>query len=156
MAAVMVALLGAATDAASCSPPSAAGPCAVTRTTNVAVPMRDGTTLRADVYRPATPRSVPVILMRTQYGKEDAQVEPSRYQRPGWFAAHCYLVVVQDIRGQGASGARSRNSPTTATMAMTASSGPRDCPDRPGRLVCTDRPMSARPSGWPPRPLRRI
>ncbi|MGH3854597.1 MAG: CocE/NonD family hydrolase [Pseudonocardiaceae bacterium] len=104
MAAVVVALLGAATGAASCSPPSAAGPCAVTRTTNVAVPMRDGTTLRADVYRPATTRSVPVILMRTQYGKADAQVEPSRYQRPGWFAAHCYLVVVQDIRGQGASG----------------------------------------------------
>ncbi|MGH3825580.1 MAG: CocE/NonD family hydrolase [Pseudonocardiaceae bacterium] len=70
----------------------------------VAVPMRDGTTLRADVYRPVTPRSVPVILMRTQYGTADAQVEPSRYQRPGWFAAHCYLVVVQDIRGQGASG----------------------------------------------------
>jgi putative CocE/NonD family hydrolase len=46
---------------------------------------------------------VPVILMRTQYGKEDAQVQPSRYQRPDWFASYCYLVVVQDIRGQFAS-----------------------------------------------------
>jgi uncharacterized protein len=65
--------------------------------------MRDGTTLRADVYRPATTQAVPVILMRTQYGKEAAQVQPSRYQRPDWFASHCYLVVVQDIRGQFAS-----------------------------------------------------
>ncbi|MEO7194661.1 MAG: CocE/NonD family hydrolase [Pseudonocardiaceae bacterium] len=104
MAAVVVALLSAATSAASCSPPSAAGSCAVTTTANVAVPMRDGTILRADVYRPTTTRAVPVILMRTQYGKASAQVEPSRYQRPDWFAGHCYLVVVQDIRGQGASG----------------------------------------------------
>ena len=65
--------------------------------------MRDGTILRADVYRPATSAAVPVILMRTQYGKEAAQVQPARYQRPDWFASHCYLVVVQDIRGQGAS-----------------------------------------------------
>ena len=41
--------------------------------------------------------------MRTQYGKDAAQVQPSRYQRPEWFASHCYLVVVQDIRGQYAS-----------------------------------------------------
>ncbi|MCA1821838.1 MAG: CocE/NonD family hydrolase, partial [Pseudonocardia sp.] len=84
-------------------PPSGAGPCTVTKTANVAVPMRDGTVLRADVYRPAAAQSVPVILMRTQYGKEAAQVQPSRYQRPDWFASHCYLVVVQDIRGQFAS-----------------------------------------------------
>ena len=66
--------------------------------------MRDGVMLRADVYRPKTSDAVPVILMRTQYGKTGAQVEPSRYQTPDWFASHCYLVVVQDIRGQGASG----------------------------------------------------
>jgi putative CocE/NonD family hydrolase len=66
--------------------------------------MRDGTVLRADVYRPTTSDPVPVILMRTQYGKTGAQVQPSRYQSPDWFASHCYLVVVQDIRGQGSSG----------------------------------------------------
>ncbi|MGH3643309.1 MAG: CocE/NonD family hydrolase [Mycobacterium sp.] len=64
--------------------------------------MRDGTILRADVYRPKTSDSVPVILMRTQYGKDGAQ-SGTRYQSPDWFASHCYLVVVQDIRGQGAS-----------------------------------------------------
>ncbi|HTI77766.1 MAG TPA: CocE/NonD family hydrolase [Mycobacterium sp.] len=65
--------------------------------------MRDGTVLRADVYRPRTTDAVPVILMRTQYGKSDAQAG-SRYQPPDWFASHCYLVVIQDVRGQGASG----------------------------------------------------
>ncbi|MGB7797230.1 MAG: CocE/NonD family hydrolase [Pseudonocardiaceae bacterium] len=99
-AAVVVTLLGATACAATEPPPSGAGSCAVTKTANVAVPMRDGTTLRADVYRPSTSQAVPVILMRTQYGKDAAQVEPSRYQRPDWFASHCYLVVIQDIRGQ--------------------------------------------------------
>ena len=66
--------------------------------------MRDGTVLRADVYRPKSSGPVPVILMRTQYGKDGAQVQPARYQTPDWFASHCYLVVVQDIRGQGSSG----------------------------------------------------
>jgi putative CocE/NonD family hydrolase len=64
--------------------------------------MRDGSVLRADVYRPRATETVPVILMRTQYGKSGAQ-SGSRYQTPDWFASHCYLVVIQDIRGQGAS-----------------------------------------------------
>ena len=66
--------------------------------------MRDGTILRADVYRPQTSDAVPVILMRTQYGKDNAQGEPLRFRSPSWFASLCYLVVVQDIRGQGESG----------------------------------------------------
>ena len=79
------------------------GPCAVTKETDVAATMRDGTVLRADVYRPRTSDPVPVILMRTQYGKSGAQAG-SRYQPPDWFASHCYLVVIQDVRGQGTSG----------------------------------------------------
>ncbi len=79
------------------------GPCEVTEETDVPATMRDGTLLRADVYRPRTGDPVPVILMRTQYGKSDAQAG-SRYQTPDWFASHCYLVVIQDVRGQGRSG----------------------------------------------------
>jgi putative CocE/NonD family hydrolase len=74
----------------------------VTKEGDVPAAMRDGTILRADVYRPRTSDPVPVILMRTQYGKSGAQ-SGARYQPPDWFASHCYLVVVQDIRGQGAS-----------------------------------------------------
>jgi putative CocE/NonD family hydrolase len=79
------------------------GPCPVTKQTDVEVRMRDGVILRADVYRPTIAQPVPVILMRTQYGKAEAQVQPARYQTPAWFASHCYIVAIQDIRGQGAS-----------------------------------------------------
>jgi predicted acyl esterase len=84
-------------------PPGGRGPCPVSVTKNVAVPMRDGTVLRADVYQPTADQPVPVILYRTQYNKEQAQIQPSRYQSPDWFASHCYLVVTQDIRGMYAS-----------------------------------------------------
>ena len=36
---------------------------------NVAVPMRDGVILRADVSRPAADRRVPTLVYRTPYGK---------------------------------------------------------------------------------------
>jgi uncharacterized protein len=72
------------------------GPCEVGKQENVPATMRDGTVLRADVYRPRTQDSVPVILMRTQYGKSGAQAG-HRYQTPDWFASQCYLVVVQDV-----------------------------------------------------------
>ena len=83
-------------------PPAERGPCTVTKQSDVPATMRDGTILRADVYRPSQ-SPVPVILMRTQYSKSGAQTEPSRYESPDWFASHCYLVVVQDVRGTGSS-----------------------------------------------------
>lgn len=89
---------------ASWPPVTGRGPCEVNKQSEVAATMRDGTVLRADVYRPASASDVPVILMRTQYGKSGAQVQPWRYQAPDWFASHCYLVVVQDVRGTGSSG----------------------------------------------------
>lgn len=145
---VFAVLLATSSACAAAPPPSSrVAPCAVTKTANVAVPMRDGTVLRADVYRPAIAEAVPVILMRTQYSKDAAQVEAGRYQRPEWFASYCYLVVIQDIRGQGASTGTSPSSPMIATTAMTASNGPRGCPDHLERSVCTDRPTSARPNG---------
>ncbi|WP_040691653.1 CocE/NonD family hydrolase [Nocardia vinacea] len=79
------------------------GACAVDKQADIPATMRDGTVLRADVYRPQTSDPVPVILMRTQYGKTAAQIQPSRYRTPDWFASHCYLVVIQDIRGIGSS-----------------------------------------------------
>ena len=66
---------------------------------NVAVPMRDGVVLRADVYRPPGPGKHPVLIMRTPYGKDDVIAsgsEPTvlRGARQG------YAVVVQDVRGR--------------------------------------------------------
>ncbi|SDU76902.1 CocE/NonD family hydrolase [Jiangella alkaliphila] len=68
---------------------------------DVLVPMRDGTRLAADVYRPtATPGPGPVLLHRTPYDK----TEPA--DGSGWarmFAEHGYVAVVQDCRGCHAS-----------------------------------------------------
>ncbi|MCV7304438.1 CocE/NonD family hydrolase [Mycobacteroides immunogenum] len=94
---------GHSTHSKAWPPSDGRGPCAVAKQTDVPATMRDGTILRADVYRPKLKDTVPVILMRTQYGKDTAQVQPSRFRTPQWFASHCYLVVIQDVRGQGAS-----------------------------------------------------
>jgi putative CocE/NonD family hydrolase len=66
---------------------------------NVAVPMRDGVVLRADVYRPADAERHPVLIMRTPYGKDGVIPDGSeptvlRGARSG------YAVVVQDVRGR--------------------------------------------------------
>jgi putative CocE/NonD family hydrolase len=92
-----------AARAADWPPDTGRGACRVAKSVDVPATMRDGVVLRADVYRPTVDRPVPVILMRTQYGKSAAQVQPERFQSPDWFASHCYIVVVQDIRGQYAS-----------------------------------------------------
>lgn len=64
---------------------------------DIAGAMRDGTLLRADVYRPAAPGRHPVLLRRTPYGKQHFE-ELARA-----LAARDYVVVVQDIRGRHAS-----------------------------------------------------
>lgn len=67
---------------------------------NVRVPMRDGVTLSADIYRPAETRAnlrVPVILVRTPYNKNQLlYIEAARY-----FAERGYAYVTMDVRGRG-------------------------------------------------------
>ncbi len=75
---------------------------AITVECNVPVPMRDGTILYADVYRPAAGGPVPVLLTRTPYDKSlvgalGNTLDPLRAARAG------YAVVVQDTRGRWAS-----------------------------------------------------
>ena len=55
-------------------PAGGRGECTVTKTSDVSAKMRDGVMLRADIYRPQTKEKVPVILMRTQYGKAAAHM----------------------------------------------------------------------------------
>ena len=74
------------------------GPCQVEKQLNVAARMRDGVTLYADVYRPRSAGSYPVILMRLPYNKDAAQTYV--YAPPEFYASHCYIVVIQDVRGQ--------------------------------------------------------
>ena len=64
--------------------------------TNVVVPMRDGTQLYADVYRPDGPGPFPVLLQRTPYNKTLARAMLDPLQA----AEHGFAVVIQDTRGR--------------------------------------------------------
>jgi len=68
---------------------------------NVPAEMRDGTTLMANVYRPAEDGEYPVLLTRLPYGKD--QPRDLTYFDPVRIALHGYIVVVQDVRGRFAS-----------------------------------------------------
>ena len=63
---------------------------------DVGVGMRDGTVLRADVYRPDAPGRYPVLLQRTPYSKDgESPVEQGRK-----LGERGYVVVQQDVRGR--------------------------------------------------------
>ncbi len=60
--------------------------------------MRDGTILRANVYRPVGEGRWPVLLTRLPYGKDfplgGSILDPAQAARRG------YVVIVQDTRGR--------------------------------------------------------
>jgi hypothetical protein len=60
----------------------------------VVAKMRDGVTLRADIYRPDADGKFPVLLQRTPYNKEGSV--DFAYKA----AARGYVVVIQDVRGR--------------------------------------------------------
>ncbi len=64
---------------------------------DVPVPMRDGTVLRAEVFRPAPEGRFPTLVYRTPYGRHRA---PDDYTTVGAAVTRGYAVVVQDVRGR--------------------------------------------------------
>ena len=66
--------------------------------TNLAVPMRDGTILYADLYRPSGEGPFPTLLQRTPYDKtmplSMTMLDPLKAAKRG------YAVVIQDTRGR--------------------------------------------------------
>ncbi|GAB4154062.1 MAG: CocE/NonD family hydrolase [Cyanobacteria bacterium J069] len=62
---------------------------------------RDQVRLDADVYYPDAEGPFPVLLMRQPYGRAIASTVV--YAHPAWYAAHGYIVVIQDVRGRGTS-----------------------------------------------------
>src|SRR5215472_4124439 len=63
---------------------------------SVAVKMRDGTILHADIYRPNSPGKFPIILQRTPYDKHsEGSVD---FGLKG--AARGFVVINQDVRGR--------------------------------------------------------
>ncbi|MEM9682607.1 MAG: CocE/NonD family hydrolase [Pseudomonadota bacterium] len=64
---------------------------------NVAAAMRDGVTLRADIYRPKAEGDFPVLLCRTPYGKTRRGMHGEIGNE---MASRGYMVVYQDVRGR--------------------------------------------------------
>ena len=60
----------------------------------VKVTMRDGTVLRADIYRPQAEGRYPVLLQRTPYNKAGGEDFGMRAAATG------YVAIVQDVRGR--------------------------------------------------------
>jgi putative CocE/NonD family hydrolase len=74
----------------------AADPYAVIVEHGVAVTIRDGTVLRADIYRLVAPGRYPVLLERTPYDKHsDGGVDFGHKA-----GARGYVVINQDVRGR--------------------------------------------------------
>ncbi|MGA2826252.1 MAG: CocE/NonD family hydrolase [Streptosporangiaceae bacterium] len=76
----------------------------ISRRFNVRVPVRDGSTLSADLTLPApgpsagpVPRRWPAVILRTPYGKSDEQ----QARRAAVFARGGYAFVALDVRGRG-------------------------------------------------------
>src|SRR6266699_1565778 len=65
---------------------------------DVPATMRDGTVLRANVFRPAGEGKWPALLTRLPYGKDfplgSSVLDPAQVARRG------YVVIVQDTRGR--------------------------------------------------------
>jgi putative CocE/NonD family hydrolase len=78
-----------------CAGVLSAAPDEFAATLDIAVPMRDGVRLSANVFRPEAPGRYPTILVRTPYGK-GAVISPNYAP----FVAHGYAMVVQDVRGR--------------------------------------------------------
>ncbi len=64
--------------------------------------LKDGTELIARLWIPNGLGPWPALLMRQPYGRQIASTVT--YAHPAWWASQGYLVVIQDVRGQGDSG----------------------------------------------------
>jgi putative CocE/NonD family hydrolase len=64
---------------------------------DIRVPMRDGITLSADIYRPRQEGRYPAIVIRTPYGKTTKAI----YENGTYFAERGYAVIYFDVRGRG-------------------------------------------------------
>ena len=61
--------------------------------------LSDGVSLKARIWSPKGKGPWPALIMRQPYGREIASTVT--YNHPIWFASQGFLVVIQDVRGQG-------------------------------------------------------
>ena len=86
--------------------------------------LSDGIKLKSRLWKPEGRGPWPALLMRQPYGRQIASTVT--YAHPSWWASNGYLVIVQDVRGQGDSqgeflGFQQEASDTTQTHAWVRS-----------------------------------
>ena len=64
--------------------------------------LKDGVELVSRIWIPKEEGAWPALLMRQPYGREIAST--ITYPHPDWWTSKGYMVVIQDVRGQGSSG----------------------------------------------------
>jgi putative CocE/NonD family hydrolase len=81
---------------------------AITREDNVAIPMRDGINLLADVHRPAEPGRYPVLVAASPYPRQIQNLgAPLGFIEAGatdFWVPRGYVHVIVNLRGTGGSG----------------------------------------------------
>ena len=92
----------------------------------------DGVVLRSRLWHPSGEGPWPALLMRQPYGSRIASTVT--YAHPSWWASHGFLVVVQDVRGQGESEGRFRGFGQEAADTPATHAWVRQLPECNGRL----------------------
>jgi len=108
------------------------GPALEIRSGDAWMRCRDGTRLVARIWRPPGDGAWPVLLMRQPYGR--AIASSVTYAHPSWYARQGFLVVVQDVRGQGDSEGRFTGFRQEAADGADAVRWARGLPGSNGRL----------------------
>ena len=64
--------------------------------------LKDSTELISRIWLPNGKGPWPALLMRQPYGRQIAST--ITYAHPRWWASKGFMVIIQDVRGQGSSG----------------------------------------------------
>ena len=94
--------------------------------------LADGVVLRSRLWHPSGKGPWPALLMRQPYGSRIASTVT--YAHPSWWASHGFLVVVQDVRGQGESEGSFRGFDQEAVDTTATHAWVRQLPECNGRL----------------------
>jgi len=119
---------------------------------HVAIPMRDGITLYADVYRPVATGKYPVLVCRTPYS---TQRYPVSYEEPVFFSSRGFVYVFQDVRGRHESEGKWEPFRNDIEDGYDTIEWAARQPCRTGKSACRDTPTAVTCSGgrrWPGRP----
>ena len=96
--------------------------------------LSDSTQLISRIWSPSGSGPWPALLMRQPYGRSIASTVTLAH--PRWWASKGYLVVVQDVRGQGESEGTFRGFEQEANDTAETLSWVRSMPDCNGRIGC--------------------